>query len=94
MPGTFSINNTATESTLLKIAPAANGEVVTYVDGYALFATPGVQIFVAVTKTLKYDDDGGNLAQELAAISAGIITSWRITKIYEAGTSATLVAVY
>jgi hypothetical protein len=74
------------------IKPGSSGPVVDLSGGDVDFA-PGVQLFVAVAGTLKYDDDSGNVAQPLPDIPAGATTPWLVTKVYAVGTTAVLVAV-
>jgi len=74
------------------IKPGLSGPVVDYSGGDVTYAG-GVQLFVAVAGTLKYDDANGNAAQVLSDIPAGVTTPWLVTKVYKVGTSAVLVAV-
>jgi len=75
------------------IKPASSGPVVDYSGGDVTYAG-GVQLFVVTAGTIKYDDANGNLAQAPAGdFAAGVTTPWLVTKVYQTGTSAVLVAV-
>ena len=68
------------------------GVVVDYSAGNVAFDPP-VQLWVADSGTLKYDDNDGNTAQTLSNVAAGALTPFKVTLVYQTGTSAVLVAV-
>ena len=68
------------------------GIVVDYSGGDVIFDPP-IQLWVADSGTLKYDDNDGNAAQTLSNVAAGALTPFKISKVYQVGTSAVLVAV-
>lgn len=82
----------SSNSTGYQIVPTDYGVVVDY-SGDDVTFSPAVQLWIADSGTLKYDDNAGNTAQTLSNVAAGSLTPFKVTKVYQTGTSAVLVAV-